>query len=111
MRHLTYNYCLLFERHFAYFCASLIERANNTLNAPPFQTNSNKNEECMPITISVFNNSDSINQNAPIKYLKNRRPTRGLAGNGQWAPNQRELMDAMDDQYNLLADHVINNFI
>lgn len=55
--------------------------------------------------------SDSINQNIPIKYLKNKRPTRDLGGNGQWAPNQRELMEAMDDQYNLLANHVINNFI
>ncbi len=53
---------------------------------------------------------DSIIQNAPIKYLQKHRPTNELRGRGQWAQNQIELMNQMGEEYDKLAEFVINNF-
>ena len=53
---------------------------------------------------------DSIIQNIPIRYLSSVRPTNKLRGRGQWALNQIELMNQMADEYDNLADHIINNF-
>ena len=52
---------------------------------------------------------DSIIQNVPIRYLSECRPTHAL-GRGQWAQNQIDLMQEMADEYDNLADHIINNF-
>lgn len=53
---------------------------------------------------------DSIIQNIPIRYLSRVRPTHALRGRGQWAVNQVELMNEMADEYDNLADHIMNNF-
>jgi cellulose biosynthesis protein BcsQ len=53
---------------------------------------------------------DSLVQNVPIKYLSNEKPTRENYSKGRWAPNQVSLMQKIDEQYDRLADYVINNF-
>lgn len=53
---------------------------------------------------------DSLEQNVPIKYLKDERPTRDNYKKGKWAPNQIDLMDKIDKEYDKLADYVILNF-
>jgi chromosome partitioning protein len=53
---------------------------------------------------------DSIIQNVPIRYLSERRPTNALRGRGQWAQNQIDLMNDMADEYDNLAQYIINNF-
>lgn len=53
---------------------------------------------------------DSIIQNVPIRYLSEFRPTNALRGRGQWAPNQIDLMQEMADEYDSLAQYVIDNF-
>ncbi|MDW8847653.1 AAA family ATPase [Erwinia sp. MMLR14_017] len=53
---------------------------------------------------------DSIIQNIPIRYLSRVRPTNALRGRGQWAVNQVDLMNEMADEYDKLADHIINSF-
>lgn len=53
---------------------------------------------------------DSIIQNVPIRYLSEFRPTNALRGRGQWAPNQIDLMNEMADEYDGLAQHIIDNF-
>jgi chromosome partitioning protein len=53
---------------------------------------------------------ESLEQNVPIKYLKNERPTRFTSKKTQWAPNQIYLMGKIDDEYDKLADHIIQNF-
>ena len=54
---------------------------------------------------------DSIVQNIPLKYLSESRPTRESYNRSNWAPNQTKLMQRMDEQYDLLADAVIERFI
>lgn len=54
---------------------------------------------------------DSIIQSVPLKYLQSVRPTRHVLVRGQWAPNQRNLMNDMDVEHDKLADHVIANCI
>jgi cellulose biosynthesis protein BcsQ len=51
---------------------------------------------------------DSIVQNVPIKYLPDHKPTRDI-GRGSWGTSQKELMKKMDNEYDALAIHVINN--
>jgi len=53
---------------------------------------------------------DSIIQNVPIRYLSQYRPTNALRGRGQWATNQIDLMNEMADEYDNLAQHIIDNF-
>lgn len=53
---------------------------------------------------------DSIIQNVPIRYLSEHRPTNALRGRGQWANNQIELMNEMANEYDNLAQHIIDNF-
>lgn len=53
---------------------------------------------------------DSIFQNVPIRYLSDFRPTNALRGRGQWAHNQITLMGEMADEYDKLAQHIIDNF-
>lgn len=53
---------------------------------------------------------DSIVQNVPIKYLPQAKPTRENVGSGKWASNQVNLMKKMDQQYDLLAQFMIDNF-
>lgn len=53
---------------------------------------------------------DSIIQNVPIRYLSEFRPTNALRGRGQWAHNQIELMNEMADEYDKLAQHIIDHF-
>lgn len=53
---------------------------------------------------------DSIIQNVPIKYLSQHRPTNALRGRGTWATNQIDLMKEMSDEYDQLAQYVIDNF-
>jgi hypothetical protein len=53
---------------------------------------------------------DSIIQNVPIRYLSEHRPTNALRGRGQWAHNQIDLMDEMANEYDNLAQHIIDNF-
>lgn len=53
---------------------------------------------------------DSIVQNIPIKYLSQSRPTRDNVGRGSWARNQKDLMNKMDQQYDLLAKFIIEKF-
>lgn len=53
---------------------------------------------------------DSIIQNVPIRYLSEYSPTNALRGRGQWAPNQVELMNEMADEYDKLAQHIIDNY-
>ena len=52
---------------------------------------------------------DSIVQNVPIKYLKEKKPTRQNYSSGKWASNQIQLMDEMDKEYDKMADYVIKN--
>lgn len=54
---------------------------------------------------------DSIVQNVPIKYLKEKKPTRENYSSGKWARNQIELMNEMDQQYDVMADAVIEKFV
>lgn len=53
---------------------------------------------------------DSIIQNVPIRYLSEFRPTNALRGRGQWAHNQIELMNEMADEYDRLAQYIIDNY-
>lgn len=53
---------------------------------------------------------DSIFQNVPIRYLSEFRPTNALRGRGQWAHNQIELMNEMADEFDKLAQHIIDKF-
>lgn len=53
---------------------------------------------------------DSIYQNIPIKYLSQHKPTRELRGKSSWASNQVDLMDKMGQEFDKLADYIINNF-
>jgi chromosome partitioning protein len=53
---------------------------------------------------------DSIVQNIPLKYLPEARPTRENVVRGRWAPNQTELMQKMDKQYDLLASFISEKF-
>ena len=52
---------------------------------------------------------DSIGQNVPIKYLSTQRPTRDAISSGAWTPSQTKLMKQMDQQYDILAKHIIKN--
>jgi cellulose biosynthesis protein BcsQ len=52
---------------------------------------------------------DSIVQNVPIKYLKEKKPTRENYSSGKWASNQIELMNRMDQEYDKMADYIIAN--
>jgi chromosome partitioning protein len=52
---------------------------------------------------------DSIVQNVPIKYLPQHKPTRDI-GRGTWAKNQIDLMGKMDEEYDRLANFIINCF-
>lgn len=54
---------------------------------------------------------DSIVQNIPIKFLPSYKPTREAYNRSNWAPNQTDLMQRMDAQYDLLADAVIERFV
>ncbi len=53
---------------------------------------------------------DSIIQNIPIRYLSDCRPTNALRGRGQWAHNQIKLMNEMANEYDMLAQYIIDNF-
>ena len=53
---------------------------------------------------------DSIIQNVPIRYLSWYRPTNALRGRGQWAQHQIDLMTEMANEYDKLAQHIIDNF-
>lgn len=53
---------------------------------------------------------DSILQNIPLKYLSKQRPTRNTVGKGSWAPNQIDLMQRMDAEYDAMANLIINQF-
>lgn len=53
---------------------------------------------------------DSIFQNVPIRYLSKCRPTNALRGRGQWATNQIDLMNEMADEYDKLAQYIVDNF-
>lgn len=53
---------------------------------------------------------DSIFQNIPIRYLSRVRPTNALRGRGQWAPNQIDLMNDMADEYDNIAEYIVDNF-
>jgi cellulose biosynthesis protein BcsQ len=53
---------------------------------------------------------DSIIQNVPIRYLSKYRPTNALRGRGKWAQNQIDLMNEMADEYDNLAQHIIDYF-
>lgn len=53
---------------------------------------------------------DSIIQNVPIRYLSTFRPTNVLRGRGQWAHNQVTLMNEMADEYDKLAQHIVDKF-
>lgn len=52
---------------------------------------------------------DSIVQNVPIKYLPQYKPTRDI-GRGTWAKNQISLMRKMDEEYDKLAELIVNYF-
>lgn len=54
---------------------------------------------------------DSIVQNVPIKYLKDKKPTRENYSSGKWASNQIQLMKDMDAEYDKMADYVIKNMV
>lgn len=54
---------------------------------------------------------DSIVQNVPIKYLKEKKPTRENYSSGKWASNQIDLMNEMDKEYDKMADYVIQNYV
>ncbi len=54
---------------------------------------------------------DSIVQNVPIKYLREKKPTRENYSSGKWAPNQIELMQRMDREYDKMADFLITNTV
>lgn len=54
---------------------------------------------------------DSIVQNVPLKYLHEKNPTREAYNRSKWAQNQIDLMKAMDEQYDLLADKIIREFV
>jgi chromosome partitioning protein len=45
--------------------------------------------------------------NIPLKYLSSQTPTIFPS----WSSYQKQLMKRMDEQYDLLAQHIINNFI
>lgn len=53
---------------------------------------------------------DSIIQNTPIKYLTDMKPTNELRKRGKWAQNQVDLMREMGQEYDKLADFIINKF-
>ena len=53
---------------------------------------------------------DSIVQNIPIKYLKDAKPTRDMFSRGSWGRTQLDLMRKMDEEYDRLAEFVIQNF-
>jgi cellulose biosynthesis protein BcsQ len=53
---------------------------------------------------------DSLQQNIPIKFLPNVKPTRENYAKGRWAQNQIELMKKIDGEYDNLADYIIKNF-
>lgn len=52
---------------------------------------------------------DSLVQNVPIKYLSKGKPTRDSLVRGAWSKNQKDLMLGMDQEYDALAQYVINN--
>ncbi len=54
---------------------------------------------------------DSIVQNVPVKYLPEYSPTRENYNRAKWAPNQIELMNKMDRQYDVLAEKIIASFV
>ncbi|ELY2670190.1 AAA family ATPase [Cronobacter sakazakii] len=54
---------------------------------------------------------DSIIQSVPLKYLQSVRPTSHVLVRGQWAKNQTDLMNKMDQEHDTLADHVIANCV
>lgn len=54
---------------------------------------------------------DSLQQNVPIKFLPNVKPTRENYAKGRWAPNQIDLMKKIDAEYDKLAEYVIKNFV
>lgn len=54
---------------------------------------------------------DSIIQSVPLKYLQTVRPTQQVLVRGQWAPNQKSLMDNMDKEHDKLADYIITNCV
>ncbi|WP_421337614.1 ParA family protein [Aeromonas veronii] len=54
---------------------------------------------------------DSIYQSVPLKNLSNFHPTRALQVSGRWAPNQLALMSKMDQEFDRLADYIINNCV
>lgn len=54
--------------------------------------------------------SDSIYQNIPIKYLSQTKPTRDLRDRHSWASNQIELMNKMGNEFDNLAQYIIDNY-
>ncbi len=53
---------------------------------------------------------DSIEQSLPIKFLVDAKPTRNNSSRGYWSPNQKELMQKIDREYDSLAQRIIDNF-
>jgi chromosome partitioning protein len=53
---------------------------------------------------------DSIVQSVPIKYLSEKKPTQENYSSGKWAKNQIQLMKDMDDQYDKMANYIVDNF-
>jgi hypothetical protein len=54
---------------------------------------------------------DSIVQSVPIKYLSEKKPTQENYSSGRWAKNQVKLMEAMDRQYDKMAEYIVKNFV
>jgi len=52
---------------------------------------------------------DSIVQNIPIKYLVREKPTREIQ-QGSWSSGQKNLMLKMTQEYDSLAEYIIQNF-
>lgn len=53
---------------------------------------------------------DSIVQNVPIKYLREKKPTRDNVKSGAWGGNQNIFMKKIDAEYDSLAKFIIDNF-
>ncbi|MBL3587296.1 AAA family ATPase [Rhodovulum sulfidophilum] len=68
-------------------------------------------EPCAEIEDMNVMAPDSLQQNVPIKFLSSVKPTRENYAKGRWAPNQVELMNKIDAEYDKLADYVIGNFV
>lgn len=52
---------------------------------------------------------DSLVQNVPLKNLAKVKPTRDNLVRGAWSKNQKDLMANMDQEFDHLAQYVINN--